>query len=54
MTPSARGRAVPVNRWDAADVATGHERAAADRLDEARGDELLERLGGAGQEASPP
>ena len=45
MTPSARGRAWPSNRCDAAAVPTGHQDAAAERLDEPRGDQLVERSG---------
>ena len=49
MTPSARGRAVAVVQVRGRGRPDRHEDAAADGLDEPRGDELVEALGGPGQ-----
>ena len=49
MTPSARARACPSNRWLAAAVPTGTRIPPPTRLDEPGDDELVEALGAPGQ-----
>ena len=54
ITPSARGRAVAAEQVRGRGRADRDQDAATDRLDEPGRDQLVERLGGAGQRRARP